>query len=116
MYKSARTEPAKLEGKKVIGKLKADEGARFAEYGTGNFSTQGHIGKTPSFINSNMNTWYIPVEKVSKKLPFKVVKRGNVEYYEAHPQVPQRVFYYAGENMKKALKEELNKALKEEVK
>lgn len=60
----------------------------FEYFGTGQFAEQEHIGTTNHFIESGYTEWYIPVNKVDRKLNYPIVTFGNLQFYVAHGAKP----------------------------
>lgn len=60
----------------------------FEYFGTGRFAEQEHIGTTKHFIESGYTEWFIPVNKVERKLNYPIVKFGNMQFYLAHGAKP----------------------------
>ena len=60
----------------------------FEYFGTGQFAEQEHIGTTKHFLESGYTEWFIPVNKVEKKLNYPIVKFGNMQFYLAHGAKP----------------------------
>lgn len=65
--------------------------ASFIEYGTGEYAELPHIGTTKTFIESGYEYWFIPVNKVEKKLHYKIININGQEFYLAHG-VPAKPF------------------------
>lgn len=55
----------------------------FEYFGTGQFAEQSHIGKTKHFIESGYTEWYIPVNKVERKLNYPIITINNNQFYVA---------------------------------
>lgn len=55
----------------------------FEYFGTGQYAEQEHIGKTKHFIETGYTEWYIPVNKVGRKLNYPIVTIGNSQFYVA---------------------------------
>lgn len=55
----------------------------FEYFGTGEFAEQNHIGKTKHFIESGYTEWYLPVNKVGRKLNFPITNISGQQFYVA---------------------------------
>lgn len=60
----------------------------FEYFGTGKYAEQEHIGTTKHFLESGYTEWFIPVNKVERKLNYPIVKFGNMQFYLAHGAKP----------------------------
>lgn len=59
----------------------------FEYFGTGTYAEMGHIGNTTHFRESGFTEWLIPVNKVTKPLPYPIVTSKKVPgelFYLAH--------------------------------
>lgn len=56
----------------------------FEYFGTGQFAEQDHIGTTKHFIESGYTEWYIPVNKVDRKLNYPIKTINGKDFYIAH--------------------------------
>ncbi len=55
----------------------------FEYFGTGQYAEQQHIGKTKHFIESGYTEWFIPVNKVERKLNYPIVTLKGMQFYIA---------------------------------
>lgn len=60
----------------------------FEYFGTGRFAEMEHVGTTKHFIESGYTEWYIPVEKVERRLNYPVITINNTDFYLAHGSKP----------------------------
>lgn len=56
----------------------------FEYFGTGSNAEMEHIGKSKHFIESGFTEWFIPVNKVDRKLPYPVINIQGMDFYIAH--------------------------------
>ena len=85
-------EMVELSTMKIKGKVFADpnefmsnrESYLWFEYfGTGQYAEKGHIGKTKHFIESGFTQWFIPVNKVERKLNYPIITINGNQFYIA---------------------------------
>lgn len=43
-----------------------------------------HVGTTQHFLDSGYTEWFIPVNKVEKKLNYPIITLGDMQFYIAH--------------------------------
>lgn len=55
----------------------------FEYFGTGQFAEQEHVGTTKHFIETGFTEWYIPVNKVERKLNYPIVTIKGMQFYVA---------------------------------
>lgn len=55
----------------------------FEYFGTGQFAEQEHIGTTKHFMETGFTEWYIPVNKVERKLNYPIVIIRGMQFYVA---------------------------------
>lgn len=55
----------------------------FEYFGTGEYAEQNHIGKTKHFLESGYTEWYIPKNKVERKLNYPIIIINGTEFYVA---------------------------------
>ena len=55
----------------------------FEYFGTGQYAEQNHIGKTGHFIESGYTEWFIPVNKVERKLNYPIITINDNQFYVA---------------------------------
>lgn len=60
----------------------------FEHFGTGQYAEQPHIGTSKHFIESGYEEWFIPVNKVNRDLPYKIVTIQGNQFYVAHGVQP----------------------------
>lgn len=60
----------------------------FEYFGTGEYAEQGHVGTTKHFLESGYTEWFIPVNKVERKLNYPIVNFGNMQFYLAQGSKP----------------------------
>lgn len=56
----------------------------FEYFGTGQYAEIEHIGNTPHFKETSYTEWYIPINKVKRKLNYPIKTIGNNQFYIAH--------------------------------
>lgn len=56
----------------------------FEHFGTGQYAEQPHVGTSKHFIESGYEEWFIPVNKVNRDLPYKIVTIKGNQFYIAH--------------------------------
>ena len=56
----------------------------FEYFGTGRYAEQEHVGKTKHFIESGYTEWFIPVDRVTRRLNYPIITINNTEFYLAH--------------------------------
>lgn len=56
----------------------------FEYFGTGTSAEMEHIGTTKHFLDSGYSQWFIPVNKVSKKLGYPIITINENQFYVAH--------------------------------
>lgn len=88
----------------------------FEYFGTGRYAEMEHVGKTKHFIESGYTEWFIPVEKVPKKLNYIVININGVDFYLAHGMKPnhflQDAEFETREQNKEIVKNKLEEMLK----
>lgn len=103
----------------VIGSdLKTEDGyflGRMLENGTGIYALEEHIGKTKTFIESGYRYWYLPVEKAKKALGKSITLYGK-EYYVMYAQPAKPHFTPAYNSNVRLRRENISKAIKENMK
>lgn len=55
----------------------------FEYFGTGQYAEKDHIGKTKHFIESGYVEWYIPVNKVDRRLNYPITTINGKQFYVA---------------------------------
>lgn len=89
----------------------------FEYYGTGSKAEMPHIGKTKHFIESGFTQWFIPVDKVEKKLGYPIITLQGAEFYVAHGVAPNHFLedaeFQSREENKDIIKRKLNEMIKE---
>lgn len=55
----------------------------FEYFGTGQYAEKDHIGKTQHFIESGFVEWYIPVNKVDRRLNYPITTINDKQFYVA---------------------------------
>jgi HK97 gp10 family phage protein len=98
-YKVGKKDPTQLpfesdiNGSEINGRLHSDKDtfnyAGFLEFGTGAFAEKPHVGTTKTFIDSGFTMWYLPVEKVNKPLPYKIITIKGKRFYVVFGQKPK---------------------------
>lgn len=77
---------------KVKGRIYTDQQnfpySWFEHFGTGQYAEQPHIGTSKHFIESGYEEWFIPVSKVSRDLPYKIITIQGIQFYIAHGVQP----------------------------
>ena len=104
-YSSATQMETKIEGNTVKGGIQAPSDDKFAEYGTGVYAENGHIGTTPTFVNSGYNKWYVPVSSVKHNVSYPIVEIDGEQYYIARPQIAQHRFYKCSQRMREQIRQ-----------
>lgn len=56
----------------------------YEHYGTGEYAELPHVGISKHFIESGYEEWFIPVDKVNRNLPYKIVVIQGKQFYLAH--------------------------------
>lgn len=56
----------------------------FEHFGTGQYAEMEHVGKTPHFLESGYTEWLIPVNKVERKLNYRIITIKGHQFYLAH--------------------------------
>lgn len=118
---SILTELVNINSGEIKGRVFTDKvkffWAVFLEYGTGQYAQLPHIGTTPTFIKSGYEYWFIPVEKVDKRLYYPIIEIQGQQFYLAHGVEPKPFMTPAGiqtrEQNTKIIKESIKSMLKE---
>ncbi len=92
----------------------------FEYFGTGAYAEQEHIGTTKHFIETGYTEWYIPVNKVARKLNYPIVTINNIQFYVATGAKPNHFLgdaeFKTREENKEIIIKKLNEMLKEVAK
>ena len=64
----------------------------FEYFGTGQYAEKNHIGNTRHFIESGYVEWYIPINKVSRRLNYPITTINNKQFYVAKRSQKQSLF------------------------
>lgn len=118
------TELVNINSGEVKGRVFTDKvnffWAVFLEYGTGQYAQLPHIGTTPTFIKSGYEYWFIPVEKVDKRLYYPIIEIQGQQFYLAHGVEARPFMTPAGiqtrEQNVKIIKDSVKSMLKEACK
>lgn len=85
----------------------------FEYFGTGRYAELEHVGKTKHFIESGYTQWFIPVDRVHKKLGYPVITINNTDFYIAHGVVANHFLQDAEFNTREENKEIIKNKLEE---
>lgn len=81
-------ETVDVSNNKVKGRVYTDKDvmpyALFEHFGTGQYAEMEHVGKTPHFLKSGYTEWLIPVNKVQRKLNYRIITIKGHQFYLAH--------------------------------
>lgn len=56
----------------------------YEHFGTGEYAEMEHVGTTKHFIESGYQQWLIPVNKVNRDLPYRIITINDNQFYLAH--------------------------------
>ena len=74
--------------KEVKGRIYTDQKnfpySWFEHYGTGQYAELPHVGTSSHFVESGYEEWFIPVNKVNRDLPYKIITIKGNQFYIAH--------------------------------
>ena len=85
----------------------------FEYFGTGQYAEQEHVGKTSHFIKSGYTEWFIPVDRVPKKLNYLIININGVDFYLARGVKPNHFLQDAEFETREQNKEIVAKKLEE---
>lgn len=85
----------------------------FEYFGTGRYAEMEHVGKTKHFIESGYTEWFIPVDRVPKKLNYIIININGTDFYLAHGMKPNHFLQDAEFNTREENKEIVKKKLRE---
>jgi hypothetical protein len=81
-------EMVETDNGKVKGRIYTDQEnfpySWFEHFGTGQYAEQPHVGTSKHFIESGYEEWFIPVNKVNRDLPYKIITIQGNQFYIAH--------------------------------
>lgn len=85
----------------------------FEYFGTGQYAELEHVGKTKHFIESGYTEWFIPVDRVPKRLNYLIININGVDFYLAHGVKPNHFLQDAEFETREQNKEIVAKKLEE---
>lgn len=74
--------------KEVKGRIYTDQEkfpySWYEHFGTGEYAEMEHVGTSKHFIESGYEEWLIPVNKVNRDLPYRIITIEGNQFYLAH--------------------------------
>lgn len=85
----------------------------FEYFGTGQHAEMEHIGRTKHFLETGYTEWYIPVNKVKRKLNYPILNIGGHDFYVAYGSKSNHFLSDAEFSTRNTNKKEFTKELKD---